>query len=40
MKVVDNRPMPEGVIMQVNRTVYDSLDIDSELFEAEISYLD
>ena len=40
VKVVDNQPMPEGVMMQVNKTVFDSLIIQNSEFKADISFLD
>ena len=40
LKVVGNTSMEEGVILKVNRSVFNSLNIDNKSFEAEVTYLD
>jgi LysM repeat protein len=40
VKVVGNTSMEEGVILKVNKSVFDSLSIDNESFDAEVTYLD
>ena len=40
MKVIGNVGMEEGVILKANKSVFDSLNIVNESFEAEVTYLD
>ena len=40
VKVVGNLSMDSGIILNVNKSVLDSLNIDNNSFEAEVTYLD
>lgn len=40
VKVVGNSTMEEGVILKVNKSVFNSLSVDNKTFEAEVTYLD
>jgi LysM repeat protein len=40
VKVIGNVGMEEGVILKANKSVFDSLNIVNESFEAEVTYLD
>jgi LysM repeat protein len=40
VKVIGNIDLEDGVILKVNKSVFESLNIDNTTFEAEITYLD